>query len=146
MPSDRGEGWPKETRRTASVDRASSTCAHAREQYTADANGGSAVTVAPEDRRAPADGRGEGVFDAAAEAAGVSRHTSLPAAAAFACVKGASLVAALLAHATASRELDEGPRRKGGRVVFCPFAVRVVTVPSGFLTCHELGHVSPAAC
>lgn len=49
-------------------------------------------------------------------------------------VRGASLDAALeFAAATAASRLAEfGLRRRAGRVVFVPFAVRVVVDPSGF--------------
>lgn len=50
-------------------------------------------------------------------------------------VRGAIFDTALLFCATVDRRVvDEVLRLMGGRVVFVPFALRVVVVPSGFLT------------
>jgi hypothetical protein len=108
-----------------SDDLDASAWAQCREQYIVETNGGS-----------------EGVLIVALSGEStlsleflLDSRDMTPPSAVFDRVRGCIFEAALLlAAATASRLVDDGPRRRGGRVTFCPFAVRVVTVPSGFLT------------
>lgn len=125
-----GEVWSYDMCRARSVDLLASISAQDREQYIDDRKG---VSVAGADAgvlRMTVSGDPEGL--PAVQTAGAGAAGS----AVFERVRGwCLLVVVLLAAATAARRLAElGPRRSGGRVIFCPFAVRVVTVPSGFLT------------
>jgi hypothetical protein len=65
----------------------------------------------------------------------------------FERVKGARRDAALLFTATVERRVvEEVLRLMGGRVVFDPFALRVVVVPSGFLSCGSVAVLGYLSC
>jgi hypothetical protein len=76
---------------------------------------------------------GESDFADSSFASPVVVSTSVPVV--FDRVRGCNFPAAvLLATARASRVAELGPRFNGGRVIFVPLALRIMTVPSGFLT------------
>lgn len=98
----------------ASLDLPASVCAHSREQYIDEWNGVEGGVVL---------GGGDGSSVDAADAFSVV----------FERVRGRSFATLLFAATAARRFIEEGLRRIAGRVTF-PLALRVVFVPSAFLT------------